>query len=319
MSAPFKPAPALGGRPLWLGRLRRIGKSWDVRRRLAKASQYAALPQVISAEPSSPSRPPVFVLSAGWRSGSTAVQRLIVSGGSAYVWGEPFPTCKLLGRLDRIARESLTVDAQPDRVVTTTDISADTWDSWLATTNPSAGSLLQGIRALLQETYWGPLRETGFETWGAKEVVLAPRHIELLTRLFPEARFVCIVRDPTAAYASFRRFVVSGVSVRDRPSSALRWVKGPMGYGRVWAQMAATFRGFENDPRFLVFRYEEIAGSPAFPKTLGDSLEMELDPRAWSTKVGSVGEHAVSFLARAELAALRRICRNEASAWGYEL
>ena len=32
---------------------------------------------------------PVFLFSAGWRSGSTLLQRLIMSDASIFVWGEP--------------------------------------------------------------------------------------------------------------------------------------------------------------------------------------------------------------------------------------
>src|SRR5262245_48832244 len=33
---------------------------------------------------------PIFILSAGWRSGSTLVQRCVMSGGEAMIWGEPY-------------------------------------------------------------------------------------------------------------------------------------------------------------------------------------------------------------------------------------
>ena len=34
--------------------------------------------------------PPVFILSAGWRSGSTLLQRLVSSGEGRFIWGEPY-------------------------------------------------------------------------------------------------------------------------------------------------------------------------------------------------------------------------------------
>ena len=41
---------------------------------------------------------PVFLFSAGWRSGSTLLQRLITHGGEVMMWGEPF------GALDALTR-----------------------------------------------------------------------------------------------------------------------------------------------------------------------------------------------------------------------
>ena len=37
-----------------------------------------------------PENRPVFVLAAGWRSGSTLLQRLVMSSGETLVWGEPY-------------------------------------------------------------------------------------------------------------------------------------------------------------------------------------------------------------------------------------
>jgi hypothetical protein len=261
----------------------------------------------------------VFVLSAGWRSGSTALQRLIISGGSAYIWGEPYPTSRLLPRLQRIAVEVGVIDGQPDRVLHGGDLSAETWDSWVATTNPPADAVMAGIRAMLQETYWGPLRETGFTSWGTKEVVATPEQIRLLRQVFPDAHFVCVVRDPTTAYRSFRRFVVSGVTTRPGSSTRLRWVKGPVGYAENWVRMARAFRGFEDDPRFHLFRHEDISGDPGFADLLGGLLDMRLSATAWATRVGGIGQSAPGALERAELAVLARLCRAEAAHWEYRV
>jgi hypothetical protein len=259
------------------------------------------------------------VLSAGWRSGSTALQRLIISSGTAYVWGEPYPTSRLLARLQRIAVEVAIVDGKPNRVLTGVDLSADMSRSWVATTNPPASSVMGGIRAMLQETYWAPLRDTGFTSWGAKEVVATSEQIQLLATVFPEAHFVCVVRDPVAAYRSFRRFVVSGVSTRPGGSTRLRWVKGPVGYAENWVRMARAFRGFQEDPRFHLFRHEDIAGDPAFAERLGGLLGMQLSSEAWATRVGETRKTTPSALERAELAVLARACRQEAAYWDYQV
>jgi hypothetical protein len=298
----------------------RVVRSGLVRRRLAAAHGYPRLPQI---EPGAgsrePSTPPVFVLSAGWRSGSTALQRLIISGGTAFIWGEPYPTSRLLPRLQRIAAEVEVVDAQPDRVLSGSDLSPEMSSSWVATTNPPATFVMQGIRAMLQETYWGPLRDTGFTSWGSKEVVATPEQIRLLAEVFPDAHFVCVVRDPTAAYRSFRRFVVSGVTTRPGASTRLSWVKGPVGYGENWVRMAGAFRGFEADPRFHLFRHEEITGDPGFADRLGRLLDMRLSPGAWATRLSETPKPPPGPLERAELFVLARACRREAARWGYEI
>jgi hypothetical protein len=261
----------------------------------------------------------VFVLSAGWRSGSTALQRLIISGGTAFVWGEPYPTSRLLPRLQRIAVEVGVVDGQPDRVLGGADLSAEMSHAWVAMTNPPADAVMAGIRAMLQETYWGPLRDTGFTSWGLKEVVATPEQIQLLRQVFPEAHVVCVVRDPTTAYRSFRRFVVSGVTTRPGSATRLRWVNGPVGYAENWVRSARAFRGLAGDPRVHLFRHEDIAHDPGFADRLGGLLDMKLSATAWATRVGGTRQTAPSALERAELAVLARLCRAEAAQWDYRV
>ena len=42
---------------------------------------------------------PVFLLAAGWRSGSTLVQRLLASTRRLMMWGEPYDHCGLIRSL----------------------------------------------------------------------------------------------------------------------------------------------------------------------------------------------------------------------------
>src|SRR5688572_16478810 len=46
-----------------------------------------------------PADGPVFILSSGWRTGSTLVQRLVMSSNTILVWGEPYAHCGHIRRL----------------------------------------------------------------------------------------------------------------------------------------------------------------------------------------------------------------------------
>ena len=172
---------------------------------------------------------------------------------------------------------------------------------------------------MLQETYWGPLRSSTFTSWGAKEVVASPAQIRLLAEVFPEAHFVCVVRDPVAAYRSFRRFVISGVTTRPGPSTRLRWISGPVGFGSTWVRMAQAFRGLDSDPRFHVFRHEDISGDAGFAAKLGELLDMRLSAAAWATRVGATRQTAAGAWERTELAMLAHVTRREAAHWDYRV
>ena len=42
---------------------------------------------------------PIFILAAGWRSGSTFLQRLVMSREEAFIWGEPYRHAALVDSL----------------------------------------------------------------------------------------------------------------------------------------------------------------------------------------------------------------------------
>ena len=47
---------------------------------------------------------PIFLLSAGWRSGSTMLQRLLMSDPGVLIWGEPYDECGLVQALAGCAK-----------------------------------------------------------------------------------------------------------------------------------------------------------------------------------------------------------------------
>ena len=191
-------------------------------------------------------------------------------------------------------------------------------DSWIAMRGPTPPHLVLGVRALFEAVYWTPLRDTTFKTWGVKEVVATPEQIRFLMDTFPEAHFVCLVRDPEAAYASFREAVVAAVAPSGRPNAQLAYVRGPIRFAKVWSSMAHTFQQEESTrPNVLVYRYEDIRGNQSFPSELGSKLQMELPCRAWNVWVGGSPARHQGLLASAESRLVRRLTLREARAWGY--
>ena len=303
--------------PHWLRTLSFARRSLRDTRAISGATRMPPGPPP-EARTERPSRPPVFVISAGWRSGSTAVQRLITASGEAFVWGEPFPTSRLLPRLQRIAAEAPVIDGRPDRVLGEGEALPSLSESWIAMRGPTAPFLTLGVQALFESVYWTPLRDTAFKTWGVKEVVATPDQIRFLMDTFTQATFVCLVRDPKAAYASFRKAVVAAVAPSGRPDAQLAYVRGPLRFSRVWSSMARTIREEASArPNVLVYRYEDIRGNQSFPSELGAQLQMELPPRAWNIWVGGSPARNKERLASVESRVVQRLTAKEAVAWGY--
>lgn len=190
-------------------------------------------------------------------------------------------------------------------------------DSWIAMRGPTPPHLVLGVRALFEAVYWTPLRDTAFNTWGVKEVVATPDQIRFLMDTFPDAQFVCLLRDPEAAYASFRKAVVAAVAPSGRPNAQLAYVRGPISFAKVWSSMAQTFQQESARPNVLVYRYEDIQGNQSFPSELGSKLQMELPSRAWNLWVGGAPTRDLGLLASVESRLVRRLTLREARAWGY--
>jgi hypothetical protein len=114
-----------------------------------------------------PADEPLFLLSAGWRSGSTLVQRLVNSGTACFLWGEPYSRADLVPRLADSLRPI--TDDWPRNADLLHENDGAVADRWTANLHPGAETLLDGHRALL-----------------------------------PRAKFVFLVRDPLDAYASYR-------------------------------------------------------------------------------------------------------------------
>lgn len=307
--------------PIPARRALRIVRRPSARRALTHAGNIPPLPEnALDSAYEKPALPPVFVVSAGWRSGSTALQRLIISGGDAFIFGEPFANSRLIPRLERIVTSSTVLDNRDDYVINDVDIDAHLAKSWIARVNPHASELMWGVRNLLEATYWRPLQKTSFRTWGAKEVALTPKQLRLLLTAFPDATFLCIIRNPEAAYRSFRNFVVGGVDPRSRYRGEFSWVINPIGFGRIWSDMARTFRAIRTLPNVHVYRYEDINNDTGFPDRLGEALGMTLDNQVWATRLGSSARaHDDSLPYRAERILLRRATSSERQEWGYRV
>jgi ABC-type multidrug transport system fused ATPase/permease subunit len=261
-----------------------------------------------------PEDEPLFVFSAGWRSGSTLLQRLIVSADTYFLWGEPYHQCDLVRRL----AESLLPFGNgwpPPEYLHGTDATKDYQGQtlsteWIANLYPSVSTLVDAHRQALR-TYLAPPAERPDIGWGMKEVRLAGDYGLYLRLLFPRARFVFLVRDPRSAYRSYR----------ERPTWFERWprsqVRTPYAFGQLWSRLADSFLEYREPLDATLLRYEELfEGSEAIER-LERVLGASVDRTVLVNRVGGTGGRSGSEPSALELRMLDRATQPTADRLGY--
>lgn len=255
---------------------------------------------------------PIFLLSAGWRSGSTLLQRLIMSDSQVLIWGEPYDECGIIQVLAD-SMKAFRPDWPPQEYFHDGTPPEKLTGDWIANLFPSLQDFRKGQRALFDVLFAEPAKRAGATRWGIKEVRLGAEHCAYLRWLYPKARFIFLYRNPLEAYRSYCRY---GRSWYDTFPDKSMFT--PTAFGQHWRRLMEGFLRDATQFDALVVCYEDlIAGR----KPLGDMethLRIHIDPSILKSKVGSSergGEKAV--VSRLEQWLLRRAVAPIAEQLGY--
>jgi hypothetical protein len=250
---------------------------------------------------------PIFILAAGWRSGSTLLQRMLLR--RCLVWGEPYGSSGLIERLAQPLLRFASNWPQDNFFITSPHWGAQLGEQWTANLYPSVHQLLAAHVAFFQTLLAQPARQRGFARWGLKEVRYGIEHAVYLRWLFPRARFVFLVRNPFACWASYRR--AQSRVLRFWPEEL---ITTPEQFGNHWCDLAEGFcNRFQEVDGFLL-RYEALK-EPAFDlKPLETYLGLELDLLAQQVIVGASPAGTFAF---EEMERLQQIVRPVATRLGY--
>jgi len=261
---------------------------------------------------------PIFLFASSWRSGSTLLQRYITASGEALIWGETGGALNALrDALD--GWEQITADSSRrfegaaggngeqayNRFVYTHKI--EHAHQWIANLCPPYSDVSETMRTLLVELYGKRAEALGYPRFGIKETRCELSTAHFLRKLFPDAKFLFLVRNPFAVIMSIKRRQWMG---RQANHATLLY------YAEHWRSRTEQFR---NADFGMTLRYEDFVSDPELRGRLMDYLEINVRPPANFTEISKVDwtTNDTSVLTRWERTRLRHWLSDEMRRWGY--
>ncbi len=187
---------------------------------------------------------PIFVWAPTARCGITLLQRLVTSSREILVYGENFLLCKVLPAA--LLEHSL---LQKQQDAARARLLAGDHQFWASAAAPRAdvysGGLVSAFVDLLA-AYETSTRADGFARWGVKHPEFHHGHLQILRRLMPRSRHLCLYRHPREAMRSMK---------------ARKWLSSPADaerYARDWSAGVRRFLSMGTDPLVRVVRYETL-------------------------------------------------------------
>jgi hypothetical protein len=237
----------LGPRYTWRLGSQTRREAADLRARLDQAIER------ICAETRMDEDQPVFVLSAGWRSGSTLLQRMIMENQrDLLMWGEPFPHCNIHDGLVNQFRAFTSLWPPSPYFLSGMELK-DPSDTWVANLYPDVDDLLRAHRSFHRTLFAEPAHRAGWKRWGLKEVRFTIDHATYLRLLYPKCKIILLYRNPYDAYLSYSHWNVT--VFRTWPD---RFVSTPYAFGRNWTELTRGFLQGHEKVDALLIKYEDL-------------------------------------------------------------
>jgi len=230
---------------------------------------------------------PIFVLSTGLRTGSTLLQRVLVTDPRLLLWGEPFGDMALISRFAEMLCSASKFSMSQEHCIRDNFDPLSMATSWIANLYPPGDDFRLALRSFFDRWLAEPARQRGFARWGFKEVRLGATEATLLSWLYPRAKFLFLSRHP---YDSYRSLSDAGWHhVFDRFPDIR--IDSAAGFARHWNRLATSWSELPAGFPCWRIKYEDLAGGRTDFRELESWLGVEI--REQVALCASVGHTSV--------------------------
>lgn len=231
---------------------------------------------------------PVFLFSAGWRSGSTLLQRMIMAHNEdILIWGEPFAHSNIHDGLLNQFR-AFTRQWPPESFFLSKMRIEKISDAWTANLYPDVDQLFAAHRSFYHRLFAEPAVQAGCKGWGFKEVRLTIDHASYFRALYPKCKIVLLYRHPQDAYRSYREWGMAWA--RTWPD---QFISTPYAFGRIWAQMTHGYISGHSRVGALLIRYEDL-DNPSDVARLANYLDWDVPTSSQMRRISRISDPASS-------------------------
>ena len=231
---------------------------------------------------------PIFVLSTAKRSGSTLLQRILVTDPRLLLWGEPTGEMDLVPRMAQMV--SYSVNPFYLKLSESLDPTSPTLaTSWIADLYPASENFRLALRGFFDRWFGEPARQLGFVRWGLKEVRLGATEATLLRWLYPRAKFLVLSRHPYDCYRSL---------ADSRWRAVYHWpsencIDSAAAFARLWNRIALSWSELPVGFPLIHIKYEDLVNGKVDFRALESWLGIEIRENvALSVKVGGTAKRS---------------------------